>query len=185
MDLIGELDALRREIDQLANECGTELEARYALQRPRKPPGVYWQIRWLAGKVLRTLRSLVRKEADAWPAALKHSGRDRSSKPVVVWALGFNPEQLRQACAGIDGLLRDLPGVAPVLVTDIADFAHYSRICWLVEYVPDIRGTGSFALRKSQYLARLYKDAPVLPAGYGLCQTAERSVLRAWLAENV
>jgi hypothetical protein len=59
--------------------------------------------------------------------------------------------------------------VIPVLITDQADFAFYSRLGWLVEYLPNLRGVGeAYDDRKVQYLAWRYQDACVLPLSAGL-----------------
>lgn len=51
----------------------------------------------------------------------------------------------------------------PVLITDQADFAFYSRLGWLVEYLPHLPGSGeSYFDRKLAYLAWRYQDVPVI-----------------------
>jgi len=71
---------------------------------------------------------------------------------------------LRSACDKIRKLQTGSPGWAPVLVTDVADFAFFSRLNWLVEYVPSLSAPadGYFA-RKLSYLAWRYRDVPALP----------------------
>jgi hypothetical protein len=64
-----------------------------------------------------------------------------------------------------------MPGFAPVLVTDVADFAFFSRLGWLVEYVPPLSApAGEYAGRKQRHLAWLYRDALALPASVGLME---------------
>lgn len=182
-DIDQEIGELQREIDRLAAAPDEELEERYALRQPSKPAGFYWQLRWAAGRVLRTLRSITRTGGDPWPPALKHGGRDPRARAVVIWAVGFDARLLRDACTGIEEAIRALPDRAPVLVTDTADFAFFSRLGWLVEYVPHIDGANSYARRKQRFLARLYHGAPMLPPAVGLGGTATRSRLRKWLDE--
>jgi hypothetical protein len=56
-----------------------------------------------------------------------------------------------------------------VLITNHADFAFYSRLGWLVEYLPNLRGVGeAYDDRKAHYLAWRYQDASVLPLSAGL-----------------
>jgi hypothetical protein len=65
-----------------------------------------------------------------------------------------------------------IPRFVPILVTDVPDFAFFSRLGWLVEYVPTLAPpAGDYAERKRRYLAWRYRDAPALPASAGL--TAE------------
>jgi hypothetical protein len=62
-----------------------------------------------------------------------------------------------------------LPGFVPVLVTNVADFAFFSRLGWLVEYVPALSApAGGYAERKQRHLAWRYRDAPALPVSAGL-----------------
>ena len=41
----------------LAEVPDDELLERYTLQQPSRPPGIYWQLRWLAGRTLRWLQA--------------------------------------------------------------------------------------------------------------------------------
>lgn len=59
----------------------------------------------------------------------------------------------------------------PVLVTDVADFSFFSRLGWLVEYVPSLSTAGGYAARKERYLAWLYRDVPAVPVTVGLYET--------------
>ena len=146
-----------------------ELYARFTLRRPGRPKGLYWQLRWFAGSVLRKLESLGILRSVPWPVSLKHSSTNANAKPVLIWALGAERHELRRACLSLTVLLRERPNIAPVLITDVADFAFFSRLDWLVEYVPQIRGVGeSYEQRKIGHLARLYRDACALPISLGL-----------------
>ena len=162
MGIRDEIEALRKHLDDLAGYSDVDL-ARYELIHPPRPPGLYWQLRWLAGRFLRWLEAKGLKYRDRWPVALKHQGSARD-KPLVIWAIGEDPDRLRTACGRFADMLRERSGFAPVLVTDVADFASFSRLGWLVEYVPPISGEGPpYGERKTRFLAKLYRGAPVLP----------------------
>jgi hypothetical protein len=98
----------------------------------------------------------------------------------MIWAFGADRHQSRAACEGWSKKLQGGDDLAPVLVTDIADFAFYSRLGWLVEYVPSLSGEGpSLQRRKQAYLAWRYRDAIVLPLSAGLASDAEwRALLK-------
>jgi hypothetical protein len=180
-----DMTALRRHLDGLARVADPDLDERYAMQRPQRPPGLYWQARWLAGRMLRWLESLGILPSDPWPARLKHAGNSGKAKPLLIWAVGVEREALRHACHALSTLLDTLPGFAPVLVTDVADFARYSRLGWLVEYLPRIEGTGdAFEDRKMRFIARLYRGAPVIPPGVHLASPEELAELRRRLAHG-
>ncbi len=143
--------------------------ARFELRWPPMPPGAYWRMRWLVGWILRCLESMRLKRPDPWPAALRHSPVSARARPYLIWALGTDKDTLRLACLGFAGIGDALPGFVPVLVTDVPDFAYFSRLGWLVEYVPELPGAGrSYAARKAQFIARLYSNSPVVPVGLGL-----------------
>ena len=98
--------ALRQRLDELARLPDDALETAYAMQQPRRPPGVYWQLRWLAGRILRWLQSLnvlpsdplaseaqARRSAQARKATARlgrwhRSGNDTESLPGVVGSAG-------------------------------------------------------------------------------------------------
>ena len=158
-----EVQALRRYLDSLADASDDALAARYELKRPPMPPGLYWKARWLAGRILRSLRSISIWRPDPWPVALKHAGFRAGARPLVIWAVGADREDVRIACRRV-AEARSAGKLAPVLVTDIADFAFFSRLGWLVEYVPPLAGEGpGYDERKLKFLARLYRGAPALP----------------------
>jgi hypothetical protein len=94
-------------------------------------------------------------------------------------------EPLREACRGFQALEKALPGYVPVLVTDVADFAFYSRLGWLVEYLPSLSAPAlAYRERKARYLAWRYRDAPVLPASVGLALEAGGEETRRWLLDE-
>lgn len=162
METRDDIEALRQQLEHLAAGNDDEL-ARYELLRPSKPPGLYWQVRWLAGRILRWLESRNLKQPDRWPVGLKHHGSARA-KPLLIWAVGADRDTLRTACNRLTELLTGMRGFVPVLVTDVADFAFFSRLGWLVEYLPTLAGAGQpYETRKAQFVARLYRGAPALP----------------------
>ena len=181
MTLREELKALRRHLDELAAGPEDTLMMRYALPRPPTPPGLYWRMRWLASRTLRFLEWIRVKPRYPWPPALKHAPDLHSSKPLLIWAVGVEPDVLRRACGGF-AKLHDLRGFAPVLVTDVADFAFFSRLGWLVEYLPRLSGEGeAYDVRKAKFLARLYYGAPALPVRAGLEMDTHIKEIRHWV----
>jgi len=98
---------------------------------------------------------------------------------MLIWAVGADPETLREACTGLSEQWDSFPGFAPVLITDVADFAFFSRLGWLVEYLPRLTGQGEpYEERKLKYIARLYRGAPVLPVNAGLNTSREFDLRR-------
>lgn len=168
MDLATEIASLRKHLDQLSRDFDRDLTTRFALRRPPIPRGIYWKMRWLAGRLLYFLERIGIIRRGKWPAALKRATKPNNARPLLIWAIGTDRETLREACQGFR-VLDTLPEFAPVLVTDTADFTFYSRLGWMVEYVPAIAGEGEpYDQRKVKYLAWLYRDAPALPARAGL-----------------
>lgn len=175
MGIRDDIGALQQHLERLAAQGDDEL-ARYELLRPSKPPGLYWQLRWLAGRTLRWLESKGLRQPDRWPVGLRHHGSVRA-KPLLIWAVGADRETLRTACNRFAELQTDLRGFAPVLVTDIADFAFFSRLGWLVEYLPALAGDGQpYEMRKAKFIARLYRGAPAFPVG---------ALMESWSSEDI
>jgi hypothetical protein len=184
MDLAEEVEQLRRYLDELAGYEDACL-ARYELRRPPMPPGLYWRLRWLAGWCLRWLESVGLRQPDRWPPRLSQVSGSARAKPFLIWAIGADRDTLREACRAFAELSRTLPNLAPVLVTDVADFAFFSRLAWLVEYVPELSGDGEpYHQRKLKFLARLYRGAPVLPVRAGLEITLRDAEIRRWVSES-
>lgn len=170
MSLGAEIEALRRHLAQMASESESDLIARYALRFP--PPeklSLYRRLRVAVGRKLRDLGLRSPPPLEPWLPSLKHRERDDPARPFVIWALGTDRDTLRLACRGFASLQKALPDRIPVLVTDVADFAFFSRLGWLVEYVPRLSApAGRYAERKLRYLAWRYHDAPALPVSAGL-----------------
>jgi hypothetical protein len=173
-DLRSQLLALARE------ERIARLRFRYALELlPPTPLSAWRKARVAFGRWLRQL-GLRRVPLPPWLAALQHSGRDEGARTLLIWALGTDRDTLRAACQGLERGLASRPALAPVLVTDVADFAFFSRLGWLVEYVPTLAAPATqYARRKQRYLAWRYRDAPALPVSCGLVAEATLSVLLA------
>ena len=184
MNLSEEVEALRRHLDELALGTDEELTERYELKRPPMPPGFYWRLRWLAGWTLRWLEAKGLRRPDPWPVSLRRAVASSRAKPLLIWALGTDRDTLRAACDEFSRLQGSLPEFAPVLVTDVADFAFFSRLGWLVEYLPRLAGQGEpFEERKLKYVARLYRGAPVLPVS-AVLEAGRESQIRRWLGSG-
>lgn len=180
-----EIRQLRQCLDGLA-ACSDGDLSRYELRLPPVPPSVYWKARWLVGILLRWLESVRLKEPDPWPVRLRQVSGNAKAKPLLIWAIGTDRATLREACRGFLRLHQSLSSFAPVLVTDVADFAYFSRLGWLVEYLPRLSGEGCpYENRKAWLLARLYHGAPALPIAAGLkVETAAEEIRRFVLRGN-
>jgi len=164
-----EIKALEQHLRELAAYPDDEAAARYQIKRSPRPVGLYWQLRGIVGTSLRWLKAKWPWQKNPWPASLKQQSTDAKAKTMLVWAVGADPETLRDACTSLSEQWDSFPGFAPVLITDVADFAFFSRLGWLVEYLPRLTGQGEpYEERKLRYLARLYRGAPVLPVSAGL-----------------
>jgi hypothetical protein len=102
-----------------------------------------------------------------WPVVLKHAERSEEGLVIVLWALGSTSEEICRVC---DEIVR-LSGAAqftPVLLTDVANFAYYARLGWLVEYLPSWTGPAAYHReQKLGYLAWRYRNARVVPLSAG------------------
>jgi len=164
-----EIKALEQHLRKLGAYPDDEVAARYKIKRSPRPVGLYWQLRGMVGTTLRWLEAMWPWRKNPWPASLKQQSTDAKAKAMLVWAVGADPETLREACTDLSEQWDSFPGFAPVLITDVADFAFFSRLGWLVEYLPKLAGQGEpYEERKLKYLARLYRGAPVLPVSAGL-----------------
>ncbi|OLL28689.1 hypothetical protein BTH42_26045 [Burkholderia sp. SRS-W-2-2016] len=175
MSVIAETKALRRQIRALAAKPDWDLLARYDLLGKKTPPTLHERV-WRRIRRLLASVGLISPHVTRYPwlSTLKHRPVSADVKTVMIWALGADRHQLRAACEGLSKKLQGGDDLAPVLVTDIADFAFYSRLGWLVEYVPSLSGEGpSLQQRKQAYLAWRYRDAMVVPLSAGLASDAE------------
>jgi len=181
-DWAQEIRALQERLDgyRRAEDPGL---APYRMSLPPVPPGLYWKMRWLAGWTLRLLETLGLKSADPWPVRLKDNAVTGQDIPVMIWAVGAVRTTLRAACEGFGRIFEAEPQFVPILVTDVVDFAFFSRLGWLVEFVPPLTGQSeAYPDRKTGYIAMLYSDLPVVPYRLGLQASISPSALRDLLA---
>ena len=166
------VDSLRRHLNQLADDFDTGLSQRYDLQfwTPEKL-SLYRRLRKTTGRVLRWLGLMRQPYAppppppppEPWLTELSHVDYGSAAKPLLIWALDIERDKLRSACDRIRKLQARSPGWAPVLITDVADFAFYSRLSWLVEYVPSLSTPADRnPVRRLRYLTWLYRIVPLV-----------------------
>lgn len=175
MTLVQETEALRARLREWANDPEWALLVRYELL-PQKPAPVWHRrVSHKVGRLLRVLGlSRSRYLRQPWHSGLKHVQHPPQARPLLIWSEGHDRQFVRDACAGMQRLLVDRPEFLPVLVTDVAEFAFYSRLGWLVEYLPELSGTGpSYRERKRCYLAWRYRDALVVPLSAGFVNRNE------------
>ena len=154
---------LREHLQELLTKHEPDL-SRYRLSLPPVPPGLYWKARWSVGWLLRCLEALGIKRPDPWPVRLRQVSGSKRERPLVIWAIGAERDELREALRRFNNSSELKGDTVPVLVTDVADFAYFSRLRWLVEYVPMLGGAdSSYVMQKSAFLADLYRDARVIP----------------------
>jgi len=165
-----EIRALRAALADMAGETDPELVRRYVLKFPSTEHlSLYRRMRIRLGAILRDLGLRPRRQLEPWLATLEHMPVHEDARPVIIWALDMERDAVREACRKFASLLSGLPELVPVLITDTADFSFYSRLGWLVEYLPDFDALANqYAERKRHYLAWRYKDAASVPASIGL-----------------
>ena len=170
---INEVFSLRRHWNILARNFDRRVALRYRL----KPQG--WR-EHLLDTCADMMSTLGLKHGYApqggWPAALRHAECQEDGAIVLVWALGSTRETIRSACKGFARLAGQPMKFTPVLLTDVADFAYFTRLGWLVEYLPSWHGNvQSYNDQKLTYLAWRYRDAIVVPVAAGLANESEWS----------
>jgi hypothetical protein len=175
MTVIEETLALRLDLAALAAEPEWDLLTRHDLLA-KKPP------QSLQDRVLRILNQflaatgLFRPHVTKYPwlPTLKHAPVAADARALLIWALGAGRHELRQASEGFSVKLLVKPDLVPVLVTDVADFAYFSRLGWLVEYLPELSGAGaSYQERKRRHLAWCYREALIVPVSAGCLNQAQ------------
>lgn len=181
MTLQEETMALRKRLRHWAAAPEWKLLVRYELLPQRPSPVWHKRLSHRVGRLLRVLGlSRARYRAQTWRPGLKHAETMPESKTLLLWSDVADIAASRSACAGIQHLLTTHPDYTPVLVTNLADFTFYSRLGWLVEYLPDIPGDGpSYSERKQRYLAWRYRDVVALPLAVGLVEQKEFDALMA------
>ena len=166
-------DCLRR----WAGQPEWALHVRYELLPQKRPPELCKRIVQKLGRLMRVLglsRSYYQNRQ--WLPGLKH-GATKGSITLLIWSDVADKESSRTACAALQCFLSTHPQYVPVLVTPLADFAFYSRLGWLVEYLPEISGEGhNYTERKQRYLAWRYRHAEAVPLSIALGDGIETSL---------
>lgn len=169
-------DCLRRWAGQLE----WALHVRYELLPQKRPPELRKHIAQKIGRLMRVWglsRSYYQNRQ--WLPGLKH-GATEGSITLLIWSDVADKESSRAACIAFQRFLSTHPQYVPVLVTSLADFAFYSRLGWLVEYLPQISGEGqNYTERKRCYLAWRYRHAEAVPLSIGLDDGIEASLAEA------
>ena len=169
MSLVQKTQELREMLAAWAADPEWALMCRYDLLR-KKPPSSLRDRWFLRIKKILSGLGLVRPHVTkySWLPALKHALPDSEPKILLIWDMGVERDDLRTACEGFMKRLHRISDIVPVLVTDSADFAYFSRLQWLVEYVPTLSGEGvSYRTRKEHYLAWRYRGSLAVPASVG------------------
>ncbi|SIO68134.1 hypothetical protein SAMN05444172_4747 [Burkholderia sp. GAS332] len=175
MSVIAETKALRRQLRTLAATPEWDLLARYDLLG-KKPPSTFKARVWRRIRRLMSVAGLISPHVSPYPwmSTLKHRAVTANAKTWLIWAIGADRDELRAACEGFSTRLQSEEGIAAVLVTDVADFAYFSRLGWLVEYLPNLSGEGqSYKQRKQTYLAWRYRNACIVPLSAGHASESE------------
>ncbi len=175
MNLVQETYALRETLAAWAADPEWSLLCRYDLlrEKPSSSLGNRWFCRV---KSMLARLGLVRPHVTkySWLPTLKYAQPNGDFTTLLIWALGVKQEDLRAACEGFVKRLDAASGIVPVLVTDVPDFYYFSRLKWLIEYVPELSGDSpSYRDRKQHYLAWRYRDALVVPASVGSASETE------------
>jgi hypothetical protein len=166
----GESEGLRQQLALWISEADIDLAQRYALrpvQSEKLSP--YRRLRRAVGRILRELGLRQAPPHEPWLPGLNHIEYSDGAGPLVIWALGMDRDTLRAACRNFKMRHAAAADFVPVLVTDVPDFAFFSRLGWLVEYVPSLSAPAdAYAERKRRYLAWRYRDALAVHASAGL-----------------
>lgn len=102
-----------------------------------------------------------------WTPALKHSNFQNGQTLYITCDLQ-SKEESRIACTKIKHWLTGIHFV-PVLETGISDFSFYSRLGFLIEYLPNLDGNMVYITQKKHYLRWRYRGAKYIPLSSGLC----------------
>jgi hypothetical protein len=175
LSIVAQTHALRQECARLAAKPEWDLLTRYDLLG-KKPPSSLKERVWRGARRLLAALSLVPPQVTKypWQPTLKHALASAEAGTILIWALGADRDALRAACERFSARLNTGVALVPVLVTDVADFAYFSRLGWLVEYLPELDGDGqSYRARKRAYLAWRYRDACIVPLDAALTSDTE------------
>ena len=179
MSIIDQTRTLRRELRALAANPDWTLLARHDLLAG-KPPATLNERAWRGAKRVMAALGLIPPHVTKYPwlPTLKHAPLSGEANTLLIWAPGVGRDALRRACEGFSARLKGDDALAPVLVTDVADFAFYSRLGWLVEYLPELSGEDrSYRERKRAYLAWRYRDARIVPPAAAQANDADWKAL--------
>jgi len=179
LSIIDQTRTLRRELRTLAAKPDWALLARHDLLAG-KPPATLKERAWRGAKRALAALGLISPHVTKYPwlPTLKHAPVSAEANTLLIWAPGTERDALRHACEGFSARLKGNDSLAPVLVTDVADFAFYSRLGWLVEYLPELSGEDrSYRERKRAYLAWRYRDARIVPPAAALANDADWKAL--------
>jgi len=165
VNLIDETCALRHKLAGLAAQPPWDFLARHDLLTHKRPKTLARRL-WRIGRNVLTRFKILPPHVTSYPwfATLKHVPKAQAPTTLLIWAVDVQQDKLRKACAAFAARLAENENLAPVLVTDVADFALYSRLGWLVEYVPDLQPRGrAYKESKLGYLAWRYRNAVIVP----------------------
>lgn len=180
MDLQQATQELRASLRHLAADPEWPLLVRYELL-PQSPAPDFIK-RWdqRLGRLLRVLGlSRARYLRQCWLPGLKHGAQAGAPRTLALWCDVGDREQSRMACQRLREFLAGQDTFCPVLITPLADFAFYSRLGWLVEYLPTLGDDEAYRERKRRYLAWRYREAVALPLSAGLAAAEELQQLLA------
>lgn len=175
MSIVEETHVLRRELATLAAKPEWDFLTRYDLPGKKLPLTLRGRT-FRLGRILLTRIGILPPDITkySWLPTLKHASSDANARVLLIWAPGVEREKIQRACEGFSLRLRDISSLAPVLVTDVADFAYFSRLGWLVEYLPNWKVSGrNYRHQKLRYLAWRYRDATVVPLAAGWASQEE------------
>ncbi|RQH10060.1 hypothetical protein [Paraburkholderia dinghuensis] len=175
MSVTTETRALRRQLNALAVRPDWALLTRHDLLRDKPASTLAGRVWWRIRRLLAS-GGLMAPHVTPYPwlPTLKHRVVAADVKTLVIWAPAANRDELRAACEGFSKKLSKQDSPVPVLVTEVADFAFYSRLGWLVEYLPELSGDGPcYRQRKQAYLAWRYCDACIVPLSAGLASESD------------
>lgn len=167
-DTLNQTKQLREQIRAWAANPDWRFFVKYEIKPQRFWDKVWWAIRLGPGRMLRVLGlSRAFYLNLKWDARLKHAPKPDEARTLVFWNDITDKVEAHAACEMGRALLHDSKDWVPVLVTEHADFAYYSRLSWLVEYLPQVAGKETspeaYVAIKKKYLAFRYRDALHLP----------------------
>jgi hypothetical protein len=179
MSLLQEALVVRKNLAVPAADPEWDLLSRYDLLRNKPPSSLQERVLRFARRLLAATGLMPPHVTKyRWLPSLKLVPVAEDARAIVIWAPGVGRDDLRRACEGFSNRFAANSGLVPVLVTDVADFAYFSRLGWLVEYLPELSGEGqSYRDRKMRHLAWRYRDALIVPESAAFASVEEWDVL--------